>query len=94
MYVLQEKFHIVDSTTKAALQMFTRNKERHVFLFEKVLVLSKKATNRVGDSKKPGSPSFLYKEHYLVSVKLNLLELVYIQYMYMSSVNLYVHVCW
>ena len=75
--------------------MFTRNKERHVFLFEKVLVLSKKVTNRVGDSKKPGSPSFLYKEHYLVSIRIaKSVALVYIQYMYVSSVKLYVHVCW
>ena len=75
--------------------MFTRNKERHVFLFEKVLVLSKKVTNRVGDSKKPGSPSFFYKEHYLVSIKIaKSVALVYIQYMYVSSVKLYVHVCW
>ena len=47
--------------------MFSRSKERHVFLFEKVLVLSKKATNRVADSKKRGTTPFLYKEHYLVS---------------------------
>ena len=47
--------------------MFSRSKERHVFLFEKVLVLSKKVTNRVADSKKPGANSFLYKEHYSVS---------------------------
>ena len=76
--------------------MFTRNKERHVFLFEKVLVLSKKVTNRVGDSKKPGSPSFLYKEHYLVSIKIAkpVSTSVYTIYVCVSSVNLYVHVCW
>ena len=47
--------------------MFSRSKERHVFLFEKVLVLSKKNTNRVADSKKPGASPYVYKEHYLVS---------------------------
>lgn len=63
----QEKFHIIESTSKASLHMFSRSKERQVFLFEKVLVLTKKATNRVSDSKKPGATSFLYKEHYFMT---------------------------
>ena len=50
--------------------MFARSKERHVFLFEEVLVLTKKVTSRIGDCKKHCSPSFMYKEHYLVSIKI------------------------
>jgi len=67
-YLPQEKFTVVENNSHSRTRktLFAKNRERHVFLFEKVLVLSKK-TGGV-DTKKPAS--YLYKEHYSVSTNI------------------------
>ena len=55
---VQDPFQVSDNMGR-----FARLKERHVFLFEKVIIVSKKVEAPIQPKKQKKSDAYIYKDH-------------------------------